>query len=628
MNYRPEIDGLRAVAVLMVVFYHAGFDLFRGGFVGVDVFFVISGYLIARILLEEVSHDRISYFNFIERRARRILPALFFMLMVVTPLALYLIPPDSLQSYGDSLLGATWFSSNFVFLSQAGYFDTSADLKPLLHTWSLAVEEQFYLFFPFLLGFLARKDKIMLGLSLGVLFSLTISVWGLTNEASWPFFMFVSRAWELGLGALVAASSQSSLCQRIAANKLLTSGLPFIGLLLILGSAKFFSNETPTPGMLLLVPTLGAAMILMVPSRTGWTTKVLSLPWMTELGLTSYALYLWHQPLLVFSRFYFGDDLNLWIIWAVLLGSLVVAAISMRLIERPFRDRKVVSGRALFLVLSVAATVVTLLGLIIKFVGEERQRDVPAAYGNAGHREYYIAMDSRFDRCVNESLLYRIEEWDGVPRCHFFGESDNIEVVFLGDSHAEQLFFGAAPSLSKSSIYLIRGGLPFFDEDRFRALFEYLERSTTSKVVVFSAYWLEKINIVGAEVFSKRLLATIKWLLEKDLKIILMMDTPDFGFGPDRCVSPRSGMKATCTISLEEHRSSQGRYREYFEAISRHPSIELVDVSQSICDERVCSMTLNELLLFRDNDHLNVLGSEMAGRALLESSSFLRAYTK
>jgi len=332
MNYRPEIDGLRAVAVLIVVFYHAGFDLFRGGFVGVDVFFVISGYLIARILLDEISQGGISYYNFIERRARRILPALFCMLIVVTPLALYFIPPDSLQSYGDSLLGATWFSSNFVFLSQAGYFDTSADLKPLLHTWSLAVEEQFYLFFPFLLSFLARKRKIMLGLFLGALFSLTISVWGLTKEASWPFFMFISRAWELGLGAIVAASSQSSLSHRIEANRVLGSGLPFIGFLLILISAVCFSNQTPTPGMLLLVPTLGAAMILMVPSGNNWTSKALSLPWMKELGLTSYALYLWHQPLLVFARFYFGGEINLWNTWAVLLASLVVAVISLRLI--------------------------------------------------------------------------------------------------------------------------------------------------------------------------------------------------------------------------------------------------------------------------------------------------------
>jgi peptidoglycan/LPS O-acetylase OafA/YrhL len=628
MNYRPEIDGLRAVAVLIVVFYHAGFDLFRGGFVGVDVFFVISGYLIARILLDEISQGGISYYNFIERRARRILPALFCMLIVVTPLALYFIPPDSLQSYGDSLLGATWFSSNFVFLSQTGYFDTSADLKPLLHTWSLAVEEQFYLFFPFLLSFLARKRKIMLGLFLGALFSLTISVWGLTKEASWPFFMFISRAWELGLGAIVAASSQSSLSHRIEANRVLGSGLPFIGFLLILISAVCFSNQTPTPGMLLLVPTLGAAMILMVPSGNNWTSKALSLPWMKELGLTSYALYLWHQPLLVFARFYFGGDINLWNTWAVLLASLVVAVISLRLIEKPFRDREVVPSKALFLALLGAAIVATLLGLMIKFVGEVRQRELPAAYGNAGHSEYYVAMDRRFHRCVDISLLYRIEEWEGVPRCHFFGKSDNTEVVFFGDSHAEQLFFGAAPLLSKSSIYLIRGGLPFFGEDRFRAPFEYLERSTTSKVVVFSAYWLEKISIVGPEAFSKRLFATIKWLLEKELKIVLMMDTPDFGFGPDRCVSPRPGMEATCTISSEKHRSSQGRYREFFEAISRHPSIELVDVSQSFCDEKVCNMTLNELLLFRDNDHLNVLGSDMAGQSLLERSNFLRKYIK
>ena len=626
-TYRPEIDGLRAVAVLAVVFYHAEFEFFSGGFVGVDVFFVISGYLIGRILIAELADGGFSYAGFFERRARRILPALFFMLLLVVLPAYVLLPPADLQNFANSLLGATWFSSNFIFWAEAGYFDRGSEVKPLLHTWSLAVEEQFYLVFPLLLATLVKLKKVIAGLVLGVVMSLALALLGLSAGTDWPFFMLASRAWELGLGALVAALAHQQSLSRLYSDNRLEQLWPLLGMVGIVTAILTFSEATPTPGLPLVLPTAGTALLLLVHSPGGWIAQLLSHPLLSSLGLVSYSFYLWHQPILVLSRFHFRGDLTPLMTWAALFGALLLAVLSWKFIEQPFRNRDNLSRKYLIVSLSLCAFVLTGLGVYIKATGGLRERVASVAFGDAGHSEYYRFMDAHFMRCSDEKLLYRIEAWEDVPRCHQSHGSTPVQVAFFGDSHAEQLFLGAEPLLNTRSIYLIRGGLPFVKEDRFKSPIYYLQEQDSLEVVVFSAYWTEKIALMGRDTFVLRVFETVKWLVEQDLQVVLMMDTPDFGFGPDRCIYSDDAA-SNCHISAERHKGAQSQYGDIFQKIAKHPDVELIDVSDVVCDDGKCRMISDNTLLYRDNDHLNLIGSDLAGRSLVSKSEFLKTYVK
>ena len=206
MKYRKEIDGLRALAIIPVILFHAGFKVFEGGFIGVDVFFVISGYLITTIILSDIESGKFSISNFYERRARRILPALFFIMLCCLPFAWFVLTPNHLKDFYQSLTAVSVFSSNILFWKESGYFDTATELKPLIHTWSLAVEEQYYILFPLLLVMLwkLRKQLILGSLIAITVISLFLAQWGAYNKPSATFFLLPTRSWELAIGALIA----------------------------------------------------------------------------------------------------------------------------------------------------------------------------------------------------------------------------------------------------------------------------------------------------------------------------------------------------------------------------------------------------------------------------------------
>jgi peptidoglycan/LPS O-acetylase OafA/YrhL len=244
MEYRREIDGLRALAVLPVILFHAGFQTFSGGFVGVDIFFVISGYLITSIILAELEQGKFSLLNFYERRARRILPALYLVMTVSIPFAWALLSREDLNSFSRSLVAVALFLSNIFFWRDGGYFETVAELKPLLHTWSLAVEEQYYVIFPLFLMFAWKFGKrwivtIIIFIAFG---SLLVANWGVINKPVATFFLLPTRAWELAIGALTAFYSVSS--GKVVVPKMVQQGLSLIGFLLITGSIFAFSKET------------------------------------------------------------------------------------------------------------------------------------------------------------------------------------------------------------------------------------------------------------------------------------------------------------------------------------------------------------------------------------------------
>ena len=621
--YRPDIDGLRAISVLAVMLYHAEFQVFSGGFIGVDVFFVISGYLITQMVLGDFEKGSFSLSHFYERRVRRILPALLVMLAATVPLAYVFLSADPLADYSAALLGATWFSSNFVFWSEAGYFDRASEFKPLLHTWSLGVEEQFYLFFPAFFWVLYKFKWLIPGLSAVVVISFLMAQFGLSRDAEWPFYMLVSRAWELGLGAMLAVVLAHSRLSDVRVTGLLAELLVLSGLLAVIVPVLMFSELTATPGPLLLVPTLGACLLIWLTPATSYVRRLLSLKWLVGLGLISYSLYLWHQPVLVFGRIIIGEALGFeWRI-AMLLGTFPLAILSWRYIERPFRNPGQIVTRHLIFLVCAMMMITTLSAVTLHHFASTDEKTSTGVVGDIGHGRYYEVVDQRFDRCEAEYLQYRIELWENVPRCHKSKRAGAPGIAFYGDSHAEQLFVGAEALLSQASIYLIRGGIPFLGNDRFKGPLRYLEEQKGINVVVFSAYWLEKIQILGGDQFSEQLFNTVKWMVGRGFKVVLMMDAPDFGFDPALCVYETTLNDARCDISLEQHNGDQAIYRALFVAIAKHPNVELVDVSEAICNKDTCSMLSEGRLLYRDNDHLNLIGSQLAGEILIQKSKFL-----
>lgn len=362
MQYRPAIDGLRAVAVALVLLYHAKAASFPGGYVGVDVFFVISGYLITSLILHDQSAGRFSLARFYERRARRILPAFFLVAASTLVLGtLFLLPPD-LVRLGSSTVAATLFLSNVYFWRVQGhnYLLDENTSEPLLHTWSLAIEEQFYLVFPLVTLAARRFVPLRLGtvfVTLAVI-SLAISIY-LTHQHPWAAFYFpLSRAWELLLGASMAVIPVSRYLPNRCGGVLQGTGLA-----LIVSAAVFYDTLTPFPGLAALVPCLGSALIVGWSHEESMVQRALRHPIAVGVGLISYSLYLWHWPLLLLSRHLWLREPNGYEIAAVYGLAVMLAAATWQYVEQPFRHRQTVfSARQVAVFASVAACVVVAFG--------------------------------------------------------------------------------------------------------------------------------------------------------------------------------------------------------------------------------------------------------------------------
>ncbi|MGL3608887.1 acyltransferase family protein [Rhizobium sp. G187] len=359
MQYRRELDGLRALAVLPVVLFHAQLPFFDGGFVGVDIFFVISGYLITSILLEQLDQGSFSLGQFYERRARRILPAFVVMMLVCLPLSQILMDPHTFQEFLDSFLQSAIGLSNLYFMDQVGYFAPDADLQPLLHTWSLGVEEQYYFAFPLLLaGLTALKPSLrtqgIIGLTVaGFVFAEVAR--HIDPERS--FFFTLSRTWELGLGSVCAALVRKREFR--ASNLYSLTGLALIAFSLIV-----YDRTVPFPSVYTLPPLIGTCLIILFAQEKTLVGRLLSAPPFVGLGLISYSVYLWHQPIFSFARLLSAEHPSSLQMAGLSALTILVGWISWRCIEQPFRQPQhtLLAGRRQMLGASAAA-IVTLLGL-------------------------------------------------------------------------------------------------------------------------------------------------------------------------------------------------------------------------------------------------------------------------
>ena len=325
--------------MVSVVGYHAGLPLVNGGYAGVDVFFVISGYLITTLLLKAQLDRSFSLSDFYIRRARRLFPALFAMLAVSTLISFYLLMPGELEDYGESLAGAAAFSSNFVFWREAGYFEGPSEFKPLLHTWSLAVEEQYYLLFPLLLLACRKSGRYLIVLCTVLLASLFISEWYVARSPAASFFLLPHRLWELMLGSVLAAINLLKPSWQQQLTNPVRETLGILGLLGILITVFGYSSSTQFPGVAALLPVGStAALIVAGTGQSSTVSKVLSARGFIAVGLISYSLYLWHWPAFVFSKLYLIEPPSLSQTFAMLAVSFALAWFSWRFIELPFRN--------------------------------------------------------------------------------------------------------------------------------------------------------------------------------------------------------------------------------------------------------------------------------------------------
>jgi peptidoglycan/LPS O-acetylase OafA/YrhL len=364
VKYRPDIDGLRAVAVLPVVFFHADIKGFTGGFVGVDIFFVISGYLITTVIYTEMVADRFSILSFYERRIRRLLPALLVVIFASAIAASFLLLPDELIAFGKSVISTILFVSNALFWTESGYFDSAAGMKPLLHTWSLAVEEQFYIVYPLalLLCFKFSPRIIPVAVAGAALGSFLLALF---LQPRWPdanFYLPFPRGWELLIGALLAMDVFPE-----AREERLRTGLGALGLTLIAWSVFAYDDDTSFPGASAMLPTAGAALIIYA-GRAGPSliTRALGRQEIVFIGLISYSLYLWHWPVLVFARLFALRALTPFESGMAIVVSFLLAMLSWRYVERPFRLRTTLPYRpTLFGTAAGAMASFVLLGAIL-----------------------------------------------------------------------------------------------------------------------------------------------------------------------------------------------------------------------------------------------------------------------
>lgn len=648
-EYRPDIDGLRAVAVGSVVVFHAFPEALAGGFVGVDIFFVISGFLISKIIFEQLERGTFTFSDFYSRRIKRIFPALVLVLIACLIFGNFALLDDEFRELGKHVAGGAGFISNLMLWSEAGYFDASADTKPLLHLWSLGIEEQFYIFWPLVLWAIwRRKLSVWMVLVAVAAVSCYLNLRAVGTNPVAAFYSPLTRVWELLCGSMLAwwtlhrgnsalsATAErsdawpvaSTIAQpRKAPSAVAIDVLALTGLVLLAWGLRRIDRTVEFPGVWAFLP-VGGAVALIAAGPTAWVNRVvLSNRLAVWIGLISFPLYLWHWPLLSFARIVESGEPNVGIRIAAVALAIVLAWLTFRLLERPFRSNDHRNVKVLALAILMASTGV---------VGYAIHRDKPVVDA--------VTWKSLSDWKVNCDGLF--PDWTSITDnpCRMQKKAGN-DVALIGDSHAGHLLVGLAESSSATggvALFPASCAAPFIDvasgrkvvsareirENAYQLInraYEYILKDDSISTVVLAHQPLcsyeDAVDMADPthddyrKAWAAGMRRTFSALSAAGKRIVVVLDNPFLPYDPKLCVARPFRISATddrCTFPREQF-FKMPAYAEYAALVRTiakdYPRVQIVDLADLFCDAKVCRISIGGKLMYSDRNHLSWDGS-------------------
>jgi peptidoglycan/LPS O-acetylase OafA/YrhL len=637
-SYRRDIDGLRAVAVLSVLAFHAFPTALTGGFVGVDIFFVISGYLISSIIFENLEQHHFSYVEFYARRIRRIFPALAVVLVFTYIVGWWLLFPEEFRALGKHTAAGAGFLANLFLYMERGYFDSSAEVKPLLHLWSLGVEEQFYIVWPLLLGLVWKRGLGLVGTTLAVACgSFAFNLYVLQHDSDAAFYSPFTRFWELMLGGLLAYWKLHRPETSTARDKFAA----LAGAVLIISALLLINRTRAFPGWWALLPTLGACLIIRAHPGNWFNRTILSNSPAVWIGKISYPLYLWHWPLLSFARIVAGHALGAPARMSALAASFLLAAATYRWIETPIRRGRLGGRRSVVVALAASMVLIGALGAITFKEDGFEFRDAARTFPVTPVREFLV---SRASDGSCERLLAKHTIKDEI--C--LANDPHPDAMIIGDSHAAAL--NAAAYLHRvplKTLLVSALACPPYPNITFVPLaatnygnncqaiasdeLATAQAVPSIKTVVVATHYGDLArfayrNAAGAslsvrEAFVEGNSALAQTLLSAGKRVVFVIDIPALKVAPVNCV-PRLFKREppSCNVALDEALGAQREYRSWVAQLrTAVPSLVLYDAFSALCDARTCMARDAQQFFYQDNDHLTVRGSERVLRGL-ESS--------